>query len=138
MPPNVDGRLEELEGSFDGLVDDLKGRFDTLPSAIGSWLATRQAQEAAVMTAGLRHESEALTDELKNVQIAMGPAVQGDVRAQIMKAVAKPVSAKFRKDNELMAMLVDAGKLKMAEYLQQGEGPGTSVTYRVSKSPYGL
>ena len=133
------GDAEKLENRFDGLVDDLKGRFDALPSALGAWLSTRGAQEAAVMTAGLRHESEALATELRNVEVAMGPAVQGDVRGQIMKAIAKPVSAKFRKENELMAMLVDAGKLKMAEYLQTDQGGGTSVTYRVtSKSPYGL
>ena len=133
-------RLEALESQLDGLITDLRGRFDGLPGAIGSWLSTERAREAAVMTAGLRHESEALTAELKNVEIASGQlAGQGDFRGQMMKAIAKPVSAKFRKENELMAMLVDAGKLKMAEYLQTEGSPGTSVTYRVtSKNPYGL
>ena len=130
MPPNVDGRLEELEGSLDGLIDDLKGRFDALPTALTDHLEAFRAREGVQMKIALREQGEGLSDELKAAQVALGPMqVQGDPRAAIMKAITRPTPAKFAKENPLAAMIMDAGKVKMAEWLQTSEG-GT-VTYTV-------
>ena len=117
----------------------MKGRFDALPGALGTWLSTERAREGYAITRTLAQQGEELSDELKAAQVAMGPiAAQGDPRAAIMKAITRPTPAKFAKENPLMAMIVDAGKVKMAEWLQLTPEAGTSVTYRVSKSPYGL
>ena len=133
------GDAEKLEERFDGLVEDMKGRFDALPGALGTWLSTERAREGYAITRTLAQQGEELSDELKAAQVAMGPiAAQGDPRAAIMKAITRPTPAKFAKENPLMAMIVDAGKVKMAEWLQLTPEAGTSVTYRVSKSPYGL
>jgi len=130
MPPNVDGRLEELHDGIQGLANeigkDIKGLTTQLAGFVGM-----QGQDVLAM----QKLASATGDELKAVQAQLAPQAGQDPRARILQAITRPTPAKFAKDNPLAALVVDAGKLKLGELLNLGElGPAGAPGVQVRRT----
>lgn len=139
IPPAPTESLEELHGRFDGLIKDMGARLNEigaslqdLPRALSMRFAQDQGHDSASMHAAVREQAETLNQELEVVHKAMGPPAPGDPRAAIMRAISRPTPAGFAKKNPVAALIVDAGKVKLAEWLQmEGGGPPSVSLSRI-------
>ena len=128
IPPNMEGDMAELRAELNDFAKHVGEDMASLPNKI---------QLAVVRPDGIAQKQlEAMSVEAQNELRAMNamiPAemVQTDVRAAILKNLTRPVSPKFSKENPLGALIIDAGRVKLAEWLQTGQTPG-GVTYTVT------
>jgi len=141
IPPNVHGELEEVRAEIEQINVGLRKEFEELPFRIQAKMMAENSARVSEMMGAAQQLNAGLKGELAAVNASLPPEIQQmDIRAKVLKAIAREPTPKERKDMGMIGELIwTAGRAKLAEWVQ-GEGPpGTSVTYRVtSKSPYGL
>lgn len=139
MPPNVDGRLDEVVARFDTLVLDLKSRFDevhTLVDELPNRVKLDFQRPAALEMKQLEKMAEEAGTSVEAVARSI-PTEGMDPQSMLIKALARPTPKAWAAKNPLAATLVDLGKVKAAELFGFGGGNalgnGSSVTYTVSR-----
>ena len=131
MPPNVHGELEDVRAEIQEINVGLRKEFEELP------LRIRQAYGGVKGGEFIRSDKvlEGVAEEAKAFAIAEYDP-QDAMQRQAIEWINRPIS---KKATELEQMAAIGAKKFLSEFLIGRQGsPGTSVTYRVSKSPYGL
>ena len=139
IPPNVHGEIEDVRAEIEQINVGLRKEFEGLPERIRFTLVQEEGRQAQHMMSAAKDMNENLRTELAAVNAQIPPELQGDIRGKILKAISREPTKKERDSMGMVGELIwNFGRMKASEYLQEQGPPGTSVTYRVSKSPYGL
>lgn len=130
MPPNLHGEMEEVRAEIEEFNVGLRKEFEELPGRIQSRFALETGTRSQEMMAAAAELKDGLNRELATVNAQVPQELQGlDIRAKVMKAIAREPTPKERKEMGVVGELVwTAGRAKLAEWLQ-AEMPGApSVT----------
>ena len=133
MPPNLHGEIEEVRAEIEEFNIGLRKEFDGLPGRLKSELALVEGNRSQEMMAAAAELNAGLKGEIAAVNAQIPPEMQGlDIRAKVMKAIAREPTPKERKEMGVVGELVwTAGRAKLAEWLQAdvlGSAPSVTLT----------
>jgi len=127
----LEEQVETVRSEIEEFNIGLRKEFEGLPGRLKSELALAEGSRSQEMMAAAAQLKDGLNAEIGAINAQIPPEMQGlDIRAKVMKAIAREPTPKERKEMGVVGELVwTAGRAKLAEWLQAEGVPGIpSVT----------